>query len=293
MIALIAVMALGGLTAVLTTILLVAGRKLYVSEDARLDVLEALLPGNNCGACGRPGCRAFAEALVQGDAQPAQCTVSNAEGHRKLADVLGVAVGTVDKVVARLACAGGANVARWRAEYVGVKTCQAASLVAGGGKECVWGCLGFGDCAAVCDFDAIHLDRHDLPVVNEAACTACGDCVQACPKDLFSLQAAADRLWVRCRNEELGDVILDGCEVACTGCGRCAMDAPAVVSMQGNLPRVDYTALRGGRARELGEAAIARCPTGAIVWIDEEQGDIKGADSVRVLRHTPRPRTVS
>jgi Na+-translocating ferredoxin:NAD+ oxidoreductase subunit B len=65
------------------------------------------------------------------------------------------------------------------------------------------------------------------------------------------------------------------------------------VGMQGNLPRVDYTALRAGRAREMGEAAIARCPTGAIVWIDEQQGDIKGADSVRVLRHSPRPRTVS
>jgi len=117
--------------------------------------------------------------------------------------------------------------------------------------------------------------------------------VEACPKDLFSLQRAANRLWVRCRNEERGDDVLDGCEVACTACARCAMDAPAAVSMAGNLPAVDYGALRGARARELGEAAIARCPTGAIVWIDAVQGDIKGAGSVRVIRRSPRPETVT
>ncbi len=89
--------------------------------------------------------------------------------------------------MARLACAGGTNVARNRARYEGLESCRAAALVAGGGKGCFWGCLGLADCAVVCDFDAIRMDAHELPVVDEAKCTACGDCVEACPKDLFSI----------------------------------------------------------------------------------------------------------
>ena len=68
------------------------------------------------------------------------------------------------------------------------------------------------------DFDAIVMDPQGLPVVIEDSCTACGDCVDICPKDLFSLQEADNRLWVRCRNEEFGDGVLTACEV---GSGRC------------------------------------------------------------------------
>ena len=69
-------------------------------------------------------------------------------------------------------------------------TCAAATLVAGGGKGCFWGCLGLGDCQVACTFDAIEMNAHRLPVVDESRCTACGDCVTACPKDLFSLELA-------------------------------------------------------------------------------------------------------
>src|SRR5512145_2522222 len=80
-----------------------------------------------------------------------------------------------------------APAARTRARYDGVKSCRAASLVSGGGKGCSWGCLGLADCEVVCDFDAITMNRHGLPVVDEDKCTACGDCVEVCPKALFSL----------------------------------------------------------------------------------------------------------
>jgi Na+-translocating ferredoxin:NAD+ oxidoreductase RNF subunit RnfB len=280
-----AVATLGGLTLLLATILVIASRKLAVQEDPRLDVVEGLLPASNCGACGFPGCRAFAEALVGGEVQPSGCTVSNDEGRRDIADLLGVEVGQARKVVARLACAGGDNVARRRAHYQGTGSCLAAAQVAGGGKDCFWGCLGFGDCERVCDFDAIVMDPQRLPVVIEDRCTACGDCVDICPKDLFSLQEADNRLWVRCRNEEFGDGVLAACEVGCTACGRCAADAPGAVSMQHNLALVNYAA-RAGEA--LGRAAIERCPTGAIVWVDEHEGDIKGREAVRVIRQAAR-----
>ena len=183
-----AVGVLGGLTTLLATALVVAHRKLYVYADPRIDEVEDMLPHANCGACGYPGCRPFAEALTSGEAQPGKCTVSSPEGREEIARFLGVDVGSVDKRVARLACAGGTNVARNHARYHGLQTCRAADRVAGGGKGCFWGCLGLGDCAELCDFDAIDMNAHRLPVVDEDACTACGDCVEACPKDLFSLE---------------------------------------------------------------------------------------------------------
>ncbi len=273
-----AVGALGGLTLALASLLTLANRKLHVEEDPRIDRVEAMLPGVNCGACGYPGCRPFAEALVRGEAPPVRCTVSSEEGRERIARLLGVEVGVQEKRVARLACAGGSNVSRRHARYDGLLSCRAAAQVAGGGRGCFWGCLGLADCADACDFDAIHMDPHELPVVDEARCTACGDCVDACPKDLFSLHPASHRLWVACKSLEAGDEILEDCEVACTACGRCALDAPGLVSIRDNLAVVDYA--RDHQTR----VPIQRCPTGAIVWIDSVAGPVKGPAARKIIR---------
>jgi len=278
-----AVAVLGGLTLALASLLVLANRTLWVAEDPRLDAVEAMLPHANCGACGQPGCRAFAAALVAGAAAPAACTVSDDAGRARIAAYLGIAVGAVEKRVARLACAGGSNVARRHARYSGPSSCRAAALVAGGGLGCFWGCLGLGDCAAACDFDALHMDAHDLPVVDEARCTACGDCVAVCPKDLFSIQPANRRLWVACRSREAGDAPLADCQVACTACGRCAADAPGLIAMRDNLPVIDYAGAHATRA------PIARCPTGAIVWLDPLAGPQRGAAAAPIIRQGPRP----
>jgi Na+-translocating ferredoxin:NAD+ oxidoreductase RNF subunit RnfB len=167
------------LTFTLASLLIVANRAFHVEEDPRIDMVEEMLPHVNCGACGLPGCRPFAEALVRGDVLPAECTVNSDDERARIAAFLGVEVGTERKRVARLACAGGSNVARTRARYDGRMTCSSAALVAGGGKSCYWGCVGFADCVRDCDFDAITMDTHQLPVVDEGKCTACGDCVDA------------------------------------------------------------------------------------------------------------------
>lgn len=275
----IAVIAIGGLTLFLALMLVVANKKLYVYEDPRIDVVEGMLPHANCGACGYPGCRPFAEALVSGKEPPAKCTVSSDEGRAVIADYLGISVGSEEKQVARLACAGGTNVALNKAQYEGIKSCQAATLISGGGKGCSWGCLGFGDCGVVCDFDAIHMDEHGLPVVDIDKCTACGDCVAICPKDLFSIEPVSHQLWVACKSHESGDEILEECQVACTACGRCAMDAPAqLITMVNNLPVINY-----GLAQQ-NQDPIQRCPTGAIVWLDKQEGTIKGKASKKIVR---------
>jgi len=281
---LISVGALGGLTFLLATGLVVANRKLHVEEDPRIDIVEDMLPHSNCGACGFPGCRPFAEALVSGEALPGKCTVSNDEGRSAIAAYLGVEIGADERQVARLACGGGINVTRNHAHYTGHQSCRSAALVAGGGKGCFWGCLGLGDCERVCDFDAITMDANSLPVVMEDLCTACGDCVEVCPKDLFSLHPVSHRLWVACKNLQAGDELLEDCEVACTACGRCAVDGPTgLVSMRDNLPVVDYD-----RPHET-KKPIGRCPTGAIVWIEPDGSVLKGDAAPRVLRHTALP----
>lgn len=279
----IALSALGGLTLILATMLVVANKKLYVYEDPRIDSVEDMLPHANCGACGYPGCRPFAEALVGQEALPGKCTVSSDEGRQKIAEFLGVALGAEEKRVARLACAGGTNVAINRARYQGLKSCQAATLVSGGGKGCFWGCLGHGDCEVVCDFDAIIMNEFSLPIVDVEKCTACGDCVEACPKDLFSLQPVSHHLWVACKNLEHGDEVLEDCQVGCTACGKCAMDAGAdLITMVNNIPVVNY------RENHLTQVPIQRCPTGAIVWLDEKLGVIKGKESRKIIRKGER-----
>lgn len=261
-----------------------ASKTFYVYEDPRIDEVEGMLPGANCGACGSAGCRAFAEAVVSGSSSPGKCTVSSADGIAAIASHLGVEAGAEEKRVARLACAGGTHVSWVRAQYKGMSTCRGAALVAGGGKGCAWGCLGLGDCERVCDFGAITMNEYGLPVVDESKCTACGDCVEICPKSLFSIHPVSHRLWVACKSLQKGELAEAECEVACNGCGRCAADAPGVVSIVNNLAVVDYS-----KNHAASRDAIQRCPTGAIVWIDEKAGPVKGAEAKSISRKSSLP----
>ena len=270
-----------GMSLVLSSLLVLASHWLYVAEDPRIDEVEGMLPHTNCGACGYPGCRPFAEALVAGKVLPALCTVGSPAGQARIASYLGIEVGTRDKRVARLACAGGTNVSRNHAQYKGLGSCAAAAMVAGGGKGCFWGCLGYGDCQIACTFEAIEMNDHRLPVVDEHRCTACGDCVTACPKDLFSIVPQSYQLWVACKSQEAGDEILEDCQVACTGCEKCARDAPELITMVDNLPVIDYSKGPGTAA------ATQNCPTGAIVWRDAKLGDIKGQAAHKIIRKGP------
>lgn len=279
----IPILTLGLLTLALAGLIAVANKKLYVYEDPRIDQVEDMLPHANCGACGFPGCRPFAEALVSGQVLPGKCSVSSDDGRAAIASFLGVALGAEEKRVARLACNGGMNVAINQAYYKGISTCQAATLISGGGKACSWGCLGYGDCEVVCDFDAISMNEFGIPVVDVQKCTACGDCVEACPKGLFSIHPISHRLWVACKSLEAGDEVLDVCDVGCTACGKCAMDAEDnMITMVKNLPVINYS--KNHKTQD----PIQRCPTGAIVWLDDKDGIIKGKEAKKIIRKGSR-----
>ncbi|MEZ5963169.1 MAG: (Fe-S)-binding protein [Planctomycetota bacterium] len=260
-----AIMAMLGV--VLGTVLAFAYRFLRVPEDPRLQRLESMLPATNCGGCGEPGCRAFAQALLAGARKPAGCTVSSPDAIAEIAAFLGVDAGSLDRKVARLHCAGGKAQAIQIAAYDGFETCRAAHVTGGGGKGCSWGCLGLADCERACTFDAIAMNGNGLPVVTLDACTACGDCVVACPRDLFELLPVRQPLLVQCRVPLAGEAARALCAVACDACGRCVQDAPeGLMRMVDNLPRLDYEQLV-----DTGPAPTQRCPTAAIQYVPREQ----------------------
>lgn len=263
----VAALLMGGLGLFFGAVLAIAYRLLRVEEDPRLEMVTDMLPGSNCGACGEPGCAGFAEKVVGGDHPPSKCTVASAAMIDSIADALGVDAGAAQKRVARLHCAGGRSHAKQIADYEGFDSCRAATLIGGGGKGCSWGCLGLADCESVCTFDAIGMSADGLPVVDVDKCTACGDCVEVCPKNLFEILPLEEKLLVQCSIPLAGDEAKELCRVACDACGRCAQDAAkGLIRMEGELPVVDYSA--GGPA--LPDATL-RCPTGAIRWLTGRQ----------------------
>jgi Na+-translocating ferredoxin:NAD+ oxidoreductase RNF subunit RnfB len=258
-----------GLGLFFAAVLALAYRFLRVEVDPRLEVVEDLLPANNCGACGQPGCAAFAEKLLAGELPPGKCTVASEVSLEEIASLLGVDVGAEEKQIARVKCAGGLSNAHNLARYQGMGTCRGSVLVDGAGLACNWGCVGLADCERVCTFDAITMNEEALPVVEPDLCTACGDCVEVCPRDLFVLLPESHKLFVQCSSPLTGEAAIARCHVACDACGRCALDAPeGTVEIVNGLPVVHYD-----RDVSPTPKAAWRCPTGAILWVEGKQFD--------------------
>ena len=130
-------------------------------------------------------------------------------------------------------------------------------------------------------FHAIKMSPTGLPVVDFDACTACGDCVDICPKNLFEIVPASHKLIVQCKSELEGDELLDLCKVACTACGKCVADAAqGLLTMKNNLPVMNPDLLHL-QAPE----ATSRCASGAIVWLEREQFPVDPEEQVGSPQH--------
>ena len=84
---------------VLGLILAVASKFLKVEQDERIDQVASMLPGYNCGACGKAGCAAFAEAIVSGEAPAVSgCKVIKPDNKQAVKDYLDSTPGPDGKI---------------------------------------------------------------------------------------------------------------------------------------------------------------------------------------------------
>ena len=237
---LIAILILGSLGLLFGVGLAIASKKLSVQVDPKLDALQHLLPGSNCGACGNPGCFGFAESLLGGQSTVDGCRVCSEEVKEKIAKIMGLKLSKQTKKIATLHCNGGLRV-KDKYLYNGVDDCVSANLVLGGQKACVFACLGFGTCVKVCPFGAISMSPEALPVVDKVKCRSCNKCVLACPKKLFSLVSVTHNIYVACSSHDLGKEVRAVCSVGCIACKlcekACKFDAIAVID---SLAVIDY-----------------------------------------------------
>ncbi len=180
---------MGGLGAILGLGLAIASKVFYVYVDPRVEAVEELLPGANCGGCGFPGCSANAEAIVAGKSSPSSCVAASPEVIQKIAEIVGAKIELKEPEIAKPNCKYGVFDAERKFIYDGVKDCRAAVLINGGEKQCPVGCLGLGTCVKSCPFGALSIGPDRLPVVDPDICTGCGTCERVCPKQIIKLSS--------------------------------------------------------------------------------------------------------
>ena len=130
--------------------------------DPIADQIEALLPQTQCGQCGHPGCRPYAEAIAEGEAIN-RCPPGGEATIKALADLLDV---------------------------------EALPLDAEGGEEPIKSvayiredeCIGCTKCIQACPIDAILGSAKHMHTVIVSECTGCDLCVEPCPVDCIEMR---------------------------------------------------------------------------------------------------------
>ena len=234
-----AALVMGGIGLLFGVVLGIAAKVFHVDKDERIGMILQVLPCANCGGCGYAECSAYAEAVVKGNAKAGGCPVGGEECTKKVADIMGVETEAFVKRVARVRCVGNCENAPVKYDYKGVESCLAAARVAGGPKNCEFGCFGVGSCAKVCPVGAISV-KNGVAFVNETICIACGKCVGVCPKRIIELVPADSEYYVSCSSKAKGAAVTKVCSVGCIGCGLCAKVCEnEAISIEDNLAKID------------------------------------------------------
>lgn len=249
-------------------ILYFVAQKFKVYEDPRIDEVEKMLPGANCGGCGFAGCRAMADALVKNeDISALFCPVGGSETMKSVASFLGKAAAEREPQVAVVRCGGDCEHRPHTNIFDGASSCAVVASLYGGETGCTFGCIGLGDCEVACAFGAIKVNpQTGLPEVDEQKCTACGACVKACPKMIIELRKKgikSRRVYVSCMNKDKGAIARKSCTAACIACTKCVKVCQfGAITIENNLSYIDADKCR------LCRKCVAECPTGAIVEVN-------------------------
>jgi electron transport complex protein RnfB len=158
---LIAIAAMAGLAAGFGLLLGYSAIRFRVEGDPIADQIDALLPQSQCGQCGYPGCRPYAEAVAGGEAEINLCAPGGEATMLSIADLLGrepVEVGEIEETPKQVA-------------VIDEQTC-----------------IGCTKCLQACPVDAIVGAAKQLHGIIASECTGCGLCLSPCPVDCIHLQ---------------------------------------------------------------------------------------------------------
>jgi electron transport complex protein RnfB len=139
-----------------------AAVRFKVQDDPVVDKIDAVLPQTQCGQCGFPGCRPYAEAIARGEADINQCPPGGEAGVQALADLLGVDPKPLNE------------------EHGEPKPKMVAVI-----DEQI--CIGCTLCIQACPVDAILGAAKQMHTVIEKECTGCELCLPPCPVDCIAM----------------------------------------------------------------------------------------------------------
>ena len=159
----IAIMALGAV--VLGALLGFASVKFKVEGDPLIEKIEAILPQTQCGQCGYPGCKPYAEAIANGD-EINKCPPGGVEGVQRLADLLGREVKPLD-----------AEEKPKQIAIIDENTCIGCTL-----------------CIQACPVDAIVGAAKQMHTIIAPLCTGCELCLPPCPVECIRMEPIGENL---------------------------------------------------------------------------------------------------
>ncbi len=257
-------LAIGAVGLVLGVLLALASKIFAVEKDERAEAVLEALPGANCGSCGYAGCSAYADEISKNNAAINCCSPGGQAISDKIAQIMGVSAEMVEEKVAVVCCNGNSDASAQRYDYEGTKSCLAAARLPGGGqKSCTYGCLGYGTCAKVCSRGAIDI-KNGIAVIDREKCGGCGECAEACPKNIIKIVPKKNKYIVKCISCDKGAAMKDKCTVGCIGCKICEKNCPAdAIKVNDNYAVIDYDKCIGCGicAEKCPKKAIEECNT--------------------------------
>lgn len=156
------------LAALLGVVLGFSAIRFKIEGNPLVEKIDAVLPQTQCGQCGYPGCKPYAEAIAKGEADINLCPPGGDEGIHKLADLLGVEYKPF----------GGDAMPKAKAvAFIDEQTCIGCTL-----------------CIQACPVDAIVGAAKQMHTVIASECTGCELCLAPCPVDCISMPAVEERL---------------------------------------------------------------------------------------------------
>jgi len=221
-------------------LLTVVSNAFAVKENEQVLSVTDALPGINCGVCGFSGCEEYAKTIVGKHNAPNLCIPGGATAAMAISEIMGIPFEGVESRSAFIHCEGNYDATSNKYDYKGAVSCETANMYYKGRAFCEYGCIGFGDCAQVCEYGAITISN-GLAVIDREKCTGCLLCAKRCPKNLILSERNNSAVVVACMSRNSGKVTRQNCKRGCIACKRCEKECPTgAVKVENNLAKINY-----------------------------------------------------